>query len=473
VTTRNGSMSMATGRAASPRPPAFRQSRITWEINPLDPELAGDEIYWPEGEKDVDTLGKFNLPAFTFGGVSDPLPADLSMLAGKRIVVLADNDDVGLKHAQKKVERAIDVAAAIKIVSFEQKDVSDFIAAGHIVEDLRQRVDTVPWNVAKKDAKAEQPKADNGLFSAEALNATVFEPINYFVEGLIAEGLTLFAGKPKIGKSWMLLHMAHEVADGGYTLGGIPCVGGDVLYAALEDNKRRLQRRMTKLFGLERWPANLKFTCEMPKLGDGGIQYIKDWIENAKCPRLVIIDTLAMVRSPSRKDQNSYEADYAAVKELRDLAAANGIAIIIVHHLRKADADDPFDTVSGTLGLTGAPDTIMIVWRVGNGVLLAAKGRDIEEVKKAIQFDPKTCLWTIIGDAEVVQRSATRSTVIKAFEEANGEPLGAQQIAAATGMKPANVRQLLATMKREGLITASSTYGKYVIAGARTERPEV
>ena len=99
--------------------------------------------------------------------------------------------------------------------------------------------------------------------------------------------------------------------------------------------------------------------------------------------------------------------------------------------------------------------------------------RDIEEVKKAIQFDPKTCLWTIIGDAEVVQRSAARSTVIKALEEANGEPLGAQQIAAATGMKPANVRQLLATMKREDLITATSTYGKYVIAGARTERPEV
>ena len=62
----------------------------------------------------------------------------------------------------------------------------------------------MPWTAAKKDAKAAQPKADNGLFSADALNTMVFEPINYFVEGLIAEGLTLFAGKPKIGKSWML-----------------------------------------------------------------------------------------------------------------------------------------------------------------------------------------------------------------------------------------------------------------------------
>ena len=76
----------------------------------------------------------------------------------------------------------------------------------------------------------------------------------------------------------------------------------------------------------------------MPKLADRGIKFIKVRIEKAEQPRLVIIDTLAMVRSPARKDQSSYDADYAAVKELRDLAAEHGIAIIIVHHLRKANA---------------------------------------------------------------------------------------------------------------------------------------
>jgi RecA-family ATPase len=203
----------------------------------------------------------------------------------------------------------------------------------------------------------------------------------------------------------------------------------------------------------------------MPRLADGGIKYITDWIAKADHPRLVIIDTLAMVRSPGRKDQSTYEADYEAVRELRDLAAKYRIAIVIVHHLRKADADDPFDNVSGTLGLTGCPDSIMIIWREGNGVLLAAKGRDIEEIKKAVQFDAKTCLWTIVGDADVVQRSVERSTIIKAFEEAGGEELGAQQIAAATGMKATNVRRLLLNMKRDGLLK-STTYGKYTLANA-------
>jgi AAA domain/Primase C terminal 2 (PriCT-2) len=192
------------------------------------------------------------------------------------------------------------------------------------------------------DTRAGRPRAPT-TFPAKDLNSMQFDSIKYVLPGFIAEGLTLFAGKPKIGKSWLLMHVAHAVAEGGYTLGGIACAGGDVLYAALEDNKRRLPRRMNKLFGTDAWPGNLHFTCEMPRLADGGIDHIKKWIEGAQRPRLVIIDTLAMVRMPNRKDQNSYDADYTAVKDLRDLAAEHGIAIILVHHLRKADADDPFD----------------------------------------------------------------------------------------------------------------------------------
>jgi hypothetical protein len=165
---------------------------------------------------------------------------------------------------------------------------------------------------------------------------------------------------------------------------------------------------------------------------------------------------------PNRKDQNSYDADYAAVKDLRDLGGKHGVAIVLVHHLRKAEADDPFDTISGTLGLTGAPDSLMIIWREGSGVLLAAKGRDISDITKAVQFDNATCIWTIVRDAEEVKRSAERTAILKAFDEAGAEPLGAQQIASATGMKVANVRRTLNRMKGDGLLTASTTYGKYV-----------
>src|SRR5262245_13197747 len=102
---------------------------------------------------------------------------------------------------------------------------------------------------------------------AEALKTMSFEPIKYVVPGIIVEGLTLFAGKPKIGKSWLLLHAAVAVARGGFTLGDKHCIEGDVLYCALEDNERRLQSRVTKLLGIAQdWPRRFEYKCELPRL---------------------------------------------------------------------------------------------------------------------------------------------------------------------------------------------------------------
>jgi hypothetical protein len=306
-------------------------------------------------------------------------------------------------------------------------------------------------------------------FTAEELSTMRFEPIKYVVPGYFVEGLTLLAAKPKVGKSWMMLHAAIAVARGGFTLGEIHCPEGDVLYCALEDNRRRLQSRMTKLIGISQpWPKRLSFQTEMPRLAGGGIVFIRNWIENAKHPRLVIIDTLAMVKTPKSNVQTQYEADYDSIMELRKIANQHNVAIVLVHHLRKAESDDAFDTISGTLGLTGAPDTIIVLKRDTTGTTtLYAKGRDLVEVEKAIQFNKNSCVWTIIGDASEVHRSNERATILKALTEAGDNPLGPNQIASACGMKSGNVRRLLGKMKTEGLVTSPS-YGKYTLCPPRS-----
>jgi hypothetical protein len=298
-----------------------------------------------------------------------------------------------------------------------------------------------------------------------------FGPIKYVVPGYIVEGLTLFAGKPKVGKSWLLLHVAFAVAEGGFTLGNVQCEQGDVLYCALEDNPRRLQSRLTKLFGTSNWPAKLDFVCEMQRLAEGGLDFIKGWIEKAERPRLVIIDTLAMVRMPKRGDQSPYEADYAAVKELRDMALKSGVAIVLVHHLRKAEADDVFDTISGTLGLSGAPDTVMIIQRSNSGTTLHAKGRDLIEIEKAIKFDPGTCTWAVLGEAGAIRKSTERGAIVDALGEAGAGPLTPHQIAAACGFKPVNVRNMLARLLTDGVVE-KATYGKYTLVKPPAPRQE-
>jgi Bifunctional DNA primase/polymerase, N-terminal/AAA domain len=298
------------------------------------------------------------------------------------------------------------------------------------------------------------------IFNAEGLKTMHFEPIKYVVPGYIVEGLTLFAGKPKIGKSWLLLHTAIAVARGGFTLGEVKCAEGDVLYCALEDNLRRLKSRLAKLLGDQPWPRRLDFQCEMPRLTEGGLDYIKSWIEDAEHPRLVIVDTLAMVRTPSARNLSQYEADYAAVKDLRTIASKYNVAVVLVHHLRKQDADDAFDVVSGTLGLTGAPDTILIIKRDTTGnIILYGRGRDLIEIEKAMVFNKETCTWRIAGDAHEIKLTNERTTVIEALREA-GEAVGPNTIANATGMKAVNVRRLLSKLVRDGDVQKAG-FGKY------------
>jgi predicted transcriptional regulator len=325
---------------------------------------------------------------------------------------------------------------------------------------LRQEVERVYRKI--RDSAQETPKRAVGqALCTEGLQAMTFAPIKYVVPDIFVEGLTLFAGKPKIGKSWLLLHAAVAVATGGFTLGDLHCIQGDVLYCALEDNERRLQSRMTKLIGIsQRWPARLYYYCELPRLTEGGLDAIRAWIRSKPNPRLVIIDTLAMVRAARKREETNYESDYMAVLELRALANEFGVAIVLVHHLRKADADDAYDTVSGTLGLTGAPDSILVLKRDAAGsMVLHGRGRDLIEIEKAMTFDGNSCLWRIAGDAAPLRRSLERNAVLDAISEA-AEPIGPNDIAAATGMRAANVRYLLGKLVKEGLIKKAG-YGRY------------
>jgi hypothetical protein len=317
----------------------------------------------------------------------------------------------------------------------------------------------------KYDQSSGAQKLLNSVVSARGLQTMTFAPIKYIVPGILIEGLTLLAGKPKVGKSWLLLHAAIAVADGDTTLGDLKCPQGDVLYCALEDNQRRLQSRMTKLLGIAAtdWPARLNIICEMPRLVEGGLELLRAWITSVPQPRLIIIDTLAMVRALKKRDESNYASDYASVLEVRQLATEFGIAIVVVHHLRKAEADDPFDTISGTLGLTGAPDTIIVLARdSGGGFVLHGRGRDLIEIEKAMTFERETCIWRVAGDAGAIRRSSERNAVLDAIREA-GEAIGPNDIASAANMRATNVRFLLGKLLKEGMIERAG-YGRYRVA---------
>ncbi len=301
-------------------------------------------------------------------------------------------------------------------------------------------------------------------FSAAELQTKTFPPLKFIVPELVPEGATLLVSRPKLGKSWLVLDIAIAVASGRFTLGSMKPIQGDVLYLALEDGPRRLQRRLTKLlptFG-EKWPPRLKFATECPKADQGGLNDIEQWISTVEAPRLVIVDTLAQFRKAPNGKAQVYTEDYGAIAELQKLASKYGIGIVIVHHDRKMDADDVFDTVSGSLGLTGAADTILVMKRQASAVTLHVRGRDIEDAEKALQFDKPSCRWTILGEAADINRSAERGRVIAALKEAGG-PLQAKDIWIAAELRNRNATDLLlGKMVRDGEIVRADR-GHYAL----------
>lgn len=298
------------------------------------------------------------------------------------------------------------------------------------------------------------------LMTAADLDRLDFPPVAYVVPGYVAEGLTILAGKPKGGKSWLCLDMAIAVAEGGYALGSVPVDPGDALYLALEDNPRRLQGRIRQMLGDRPKPARLSLATNCPPLDKGGLQAIEGWCQDVPNPRLIVVDVFAKVR-PDRKEKDGlYEADYKALAPLKDLADRLGLAVVVVHHTSKrTDAADPFDTISGTTGMTGAADTVVVLASSTDGPKLYGRGRDIEEFEKALRFDPTRGQWLVLGDAVEVARSDERKAVVDLLEKAK-EPMTPRDIAQALGKKEGAIRMLLGRMTSNGEVVREKR-GRY------------
>jgi hypothetical protein len=201
------------------------------------------------------------------------------------------------------------------------------------------------------------------------------------------------------------------------------------------------------------WPDELRLATKWKRLHEGGADALREWCRSVPRPTLIAIDTLALIRPPAKSSQQGYQSDYEAMTYLHDLTREfPGLGIIVVHHDRKMEAADVFDTVSGTQGLIGAADTICVIKRSASGTTLHVRGRDVEESEKAIEFNNGTCRWTILGAAAEVHRSNERARVVAGLQEA-GEPLSVNEIMAAAQLRSRNAADLLlGKMARDGEI---------------------
>lgn len=296
--------------------------------------------------------------------------------------------------------------------------------------------------------------------SAHELKRQVFKPLQFIVDGLIPTGLSILAGSPKVGKSWLSLDIALSTARGVGCLGERSCPKGAVLYLALEDSDRRLQARLEQMLGTgPAWPRNLYFETSWKRADAGGLEQLRHWVETTAGARLIVIDVFEKFRTLSGRS-GGYQREYVELGPLHDLARETGIGIVLVHHLRKSGGGDPFERITGSSGFVGVPDTIIVLDKGRAGTRLLARGRDIDESVLDVSFDRQSMTWRVADPRAAVSAYPERDRVLALLAESTS-PLTPLEIAKRLERSHAAIRALVSRMSKAGEIEKVGT-GRYV-----------
>ena len=231
--------------------------------------------------------------------------------------------------------------------------------------------------------------------SMSELYESVFIPRPPIIDGLLYSGAHLFVGAPKLGKSFLMTQIAYHVSTG-TPLWNYPVRKGTVLYLALEDDQRRLQERSYRMFGTE-CVDNFIFAVTANQLGRGLYEQLQFFIQQHPDTRLIIIDTLQKVRIAGG-DIYSYANDYEIITQLKCFADSYDVCLLIVHHTRKQKSDDNFDMISGTNGLLGAADGVLLLHkekRTSNTAILEISGRDQQDQKLYLKRNNENLTWEL------------------------------------------------------------------------------
>jgi replicative DNA helicase len=249
---------------------------------------------------------------------------------------------------------------------------------------------------------------------ADLLDTELPEP-RWAIPGLVPEGLSLLGGRPKVGKSWLALQMAHSIGTGGVFFDRKVELG-NVLYIALEDGPRRLQDRIRK-YGVPR-DALITFEREWPPLQDNGLNLL--FIEITKYNyRFIVIDTLS--RAFRGLDQNDQPVINEVMSNIQRICQDHHLAMLFNDHTSKPKGflPDPIDDVMNSTCKTAVSDQVLALYRDAGQAraTLRGRGRDTEDIDLLLSWDPDSCAWQCDGQSGAIKMTEERQEILDALDD--------------------------------------------------------
>lgn len=322
----------------------------------------------------------------------------------------------------------------------------------------------------------ERPRIRNGA----DLDKQEFKPTTWIIQDVLPAGITLLSGDPKAGKSFLSLQFAFSIATGCPLWNGRnPEKQGRALYLALEDNDRRMKKRLSgvkmdrALFNADL--SGFDYATEWPR-GEAGVQEMRAYLTANPDTRLVIVDTIAAWRNQDTARLSAYQADYQVGEMLKPLGREFDIALLLVHHNRKQASDDATQKISGTNGLLGSVDGALILEKPTRGAehsTLMITGRDIDHPGELAIARTATGFWSCLGKADEVARSAESQAVLDALRLLGGMGSARQiQERLEESVKYPTLLRRLSRMQKRGEIHRNNHNDYSLPLTTRQELPE-
>jgi len=414
----------------------------------------------PAGEKDVDNVRRLGMVA-----TCNPLGEGKwqatynEPLRGRHVALLPHNDEAGENHVTQIAKSLKGVAASVCIVHLQGLpdggDVSDWLASGGTRKQLEHLI---------KEAQEKQcPKPT--VSRLRDLQREELPETNWAVPEILPEGLTLLGGKTKLGKSHLALAILEAISSGGVVLGTYPVEQGEVLYLDLENGKKRLKKRANNLLHDELAHEDFYYATKWPRLNEGGLEAIEEWLDEHSRARIICIDTWARFKPKAQaRFYQQYDEDYDALSFLQELAEKRGVSILVIDHLRKMESEDPIDTISGSVGKAGAVDGFLLLYRKRgeSDARLFVCGRDMEEEERELllTYSKECSSWVVKGDAADSSVAATpqRQEILDELAKHPEKGITLKDLVSNLKKNPNTTRNLLAALRKEGKVQLKGNY---------------
>ena len=345
------------------------------------------------------------------------VPSDIKYL-------IQHGDTIG--HYPSNLEALVAALSALTAAGYDDDQIARLcMLEEHGISDL-PRQKGLAWfkdqlDHARRKEKSLARQAQGEPEDTDDLLMDTIPPHRPIVENLLYEGMLLFGGKSKRGKSWLMLDLAVSVATGTPVWGHFAVPERQpVLYISLEDGRGRIKQRLEYIRPGLRTNGYLHCLYKFPMLDQGGMEKLQDFIQSGRY-RLIIIDVLARIEpSGKRGSEKTYLEIYDMFAPLQDLHHEHPTCLAMVTHLRKADAEDIFDTLHGSVGYQGVQDSLWAMERPPRNNVAVVHTRPNEGEEQALHVCFVDGHWKFLGHDEEIRLSQERQDVIELLNEYEG-----------------------------------------------------